>query len=331
MNQRLEELSSQASDLRGRINRFRQGLGHWFTGRQAVIDLMTICAVAQEPLLLVGPPGTAKSDLVVKFGDALNIGKEEYFEYMLTRFTEPSELFGPVDIDALKNGQYTRRIEGKLPTAKLAFLDEVFKSNSAILNALLTIINERKFYQDGAPTSVPLKILFAATNTVPDHEELAALRDRFVLHAPCEPLDEEQFTALLDDGLTLQSNHKLNQRPWAEDHASLNDFLLANEYLNHCFHQVESTTGGDEIRDRHRLFPEERLSEFRWLIQTLRHEHGVFISDRSIVKLYKLIRTHAWVMHGGLVERSDLGILAYTAGASSSIAEKVNRILGLSS
>ena len=331
MSETYESLSAKAGVLRERINRFRHGLGLWFTGRQGVIDLMTTCAVAQEPLLLVGPPGTAKSELILKFVDALAVPRELYFEYMLTRFTEPSEIFGPVDIDELKSGHYRRRTEGKLPTATVAFLDEVFKSNSAILNALLTIINERKFYQDGKPTPVPLKLLFAATNDVPDHVELAALRDRFVLFAPCETLDDSLFLNLLDDGLAAHSHRDLNQRPWAEGHATLDDLLQAHAYMSACFHRVESGPDGSEIRDRDTYFPEERLREFRWLVQSLRHEDGLFISDRSVIKLYRLIRTHAWICHGGEVERDDLALLAYVGGSTPEIRDKINGILGLES
>jgi len=121
----------------------------------------------------VGPPGTAKSDLVLKFKDALGVPEGDYFEYMLTRFTEPSEVFGPIDIAELRAGRYLRRDRGKLPTARLVFLDEIFKASSAILNALLTVINERKFYQDGQPVPVKLRILFAATNELPENAELA--------------------------------------------------------------------------------------------------------------------------------------------------------------
>src|SRR4051794_211302 len=152
----LPDLQAEAEELRRKINRFRTSLGRFFVQKQDLIDLMVVAAVAQEPLLLVGPPGTAKSELVLKFKDALNIADDDYFEYMLTRFTEPSEIIGPIDINQLKGGAYIRRVEGKLPTAKLAFLDEIFKSNSAILNILLTIINEKKFYQDGLPTPVRL-------------------------------------------------------------------------------------------------------------------------------------------------------------------------------
>jgi MoxR-like ATPase len=152
----LEKLQTEAQGLRDRLNRFRLGLGRHFVDKQPLIDLMVVAAVAQEPLLLVGPPGTAKSDLVIKFKDALGIEGADYFEYLLTRFTEPSEVLGPIDINELRSGRYIRRERGKLPTARLVFLDEIFKASSAILNALLTVINERKFYQDGVP--VPVKL-----------------------------------------------------------------------------------------------------------------------------------------------------------------------------
>src|ERR1051326_5609511 len=98
-----ERLQSEADGLRQRINRFRTSLGRFFVDKQEIIDLMVIAAVAQEPLLLVGPPGTAKSDMVLKFKDALGLRDGDYFEYMLTRFTEPSEIIGPIDISLLRD------------------------------------------------------------------------------------------------------------------------------------------------------------------------------------------------------------------------------------
>src|SRR5438309_5560979 len=197
----LEQLQDEADALRQRINRFRTSLGRFFVQKQELIDLMVVAAIAQEPLLLVGPPGTAKSDLVLKFKDALGLAEDEYFEYMLTRFTEPSEIIGPIDINELREGRYIRREKGKLPTCRLAFLDEIFKSNSAILNILLTIINERKFYQDGVPQPVSLRVLFAATNEVPEQHELAALKDRFVLKIESRSVQDHYFTELIDAGL----------------------------------------------------------------------------------------------------------------------------------
>src|SRR5271163_224556 len=120
----LADLQTEAEDLRKKINRFRTSLGRFFVQKQEIIDLMTFAAIAQEPLLLVGPPGTAKSDLILKFKDAIGISDADYFEYMLTRFTEPSEIIGPIDSILLREGRYIRREQGKLPTAQLAFLDE---------------------------------------------------------------------------------------------------------------------------------------------------------------------------------------------------------------
>src|SRR6516225_1106125 len=211
-----DSLQSEADALRTRLDRFRISLGRFFVDKQELIDLMLVTAVAGEPLLLVGPPGTAKSDLVLKFKDALGVRDDDYFEYMLTLFTEPSEIIGPIDINLLREGRYVRREQGKLPTARLAFLDEIFKSNSAILNILLTIINEKKFYQDGVPEAVPLRILFAATNEVPEQGELAAPKDRFVLKAMSRPVQETHFAELIDSGLASEAYRGLNQKPWAE-------------------------------------------------------------------------------------------------------------------
>jgi MoxR-like ATPase len=325
----LEQLQEEAEDLRKRINRFRQSLGRFFVAKQELIDMMVVAAVAQEPLLLVGPPGTAKSDLVLKFKDALGLAEDDYFEYMLTRFTEPSEIIGPIDINLLREGRYIRREQGKLPTARLAFLDEIFKSNSAILNILLTIINERKFYQDGAPQPVRLRILFAATNEVPEQGELAALKDRFPLKIESRPVQEDHFTELIDSGLRSEVYRGLNQKPWIEGHCSLDDLVKANRYLMYVFARQEGRNG--ESNDRTVFFPAEVFREFQRIVKTLVREDRVFISDRKLVKLYKLFRVRAWIMTGGAVTRGDLGLLAYlgeTAQEMKLLREKVPALLG---
>jgi len=311
------ELTEEAEEVRRRIDRFRVSLGRFLVAKQELIDLMVVAAVAQEPLLLVGPPGTAKSDLVLKFKDALGLGQEDYFEYMLTRFTEPSEIIGPIDINQLREGRYCRREQGKLPTARLAFLDEIFKSNSAIRNILLTIVNERKFYQDGAPQPVRLRVLFAATNELPEQGELA-----------------DHFEALIDAGVQGEVYKGLNQKPWAEGLASLEDLLKANRYLTQLFGRrdpaasTDSEAGGD---DRRAFFPADVFREFRRLVKTLVREDRIFISDRKLVKLYKLLRVRAWLFAGGTVARDDLRLLSYlgeTHREMELLREKVPTLLG---
>ncbi len=327
----LADLQGEADDLRKRINRFRTALGRFFVHKQELIDLMCVAAVAQEPLLIVGPPGTAKSDLVLKFKDALGMGEGDYFEYMLTRFTEPSEIIGAIDIKELRDGKYIRRKEGKLPTAKLVFLDEIFKSNSAILNILLTIINERKFYQDGVPEPVPLRVMFAATNEIPEQGELAALKDRFVLKVQSRPVQDDYFTELIDIGLQNESYKGLNQKPWAEGHASLDDFLKANRYLTYLFSRRTADARGEEANDREIFFPADVFREFQRLVKTLVREDKIFISDRKLVKLYKLFRVRAWLLSGGTVSRDDLRLLAYLGETHTEIdhlREKVPNLLG---
>jgi MoxR-like ATPase len=327
----LTDLQAEAEDLRKRINKLRTSLARYFVNKQEIIDLMCVAAAAQEPLLLVGPPGTAKSDLVLKFKDALGVPEGDYFEYMLTRFTEPSEIIGAIDIKELRDGRYIRRKEGKLPTATLVFLDEIFKSNSAILNILLTIINEKKFYQEGKPEPVPLRILYAATNEIPEQGELAALKDRFVLKVMSRPVQDDHFQELIDSGLRGEAYKGLNQKPWAEGHATLDDFLKANRYLTHLFSRTQQDTNGDEQNDRTRFFPDDVFREYQRVVKTLIREDKIFISDRKLVKLYKLLRVRAWLFSGGTVNRDDLRLLAYlgeTIAEIERLREKVPQLLG---
>ncbi len=327
----LSDLQAEADAIRKRLNRFRLSLGRFFVNKQDIIDLMVVAAIAQEPLLIVGPPGTAKSDLVIKFKDALGLSEGDYFEYMLTRFTEPSEIIGAIDIKELRDGKYIRRKAGKLPTAKLVFLDEIFKSNSAILNILLTIINEKKFYQDGVPEPVPLRVMFAATNEIPEQGELAALKDRFVLKIQSRPVQETHFQELIDYGLRGEAYKGLNQKPWIENHASLDDFLKANRYLTYLFARKQTDQGGEEQNDRDLFFPADVFREFQRLVKTLVREDRIFISDRKLVKLYKLFRVRAWLFSGGTVSRDDLRMLAYlgeTHQEIDNLREKVPMLLG---
>ncbi len=322
-----EQLEPEIDDVRARINRHRKELSSWFVNRSTEVDLMTICAAAQEPLLFVGPPGTAKSDLVLKWVESIGLTEADYFEYMLTKFTEPSEILGPIDIDLLKQGRFIRRTAGKLPTCRVAFLDEIFKSNSAILNLLLTILNERKFYQDGAPVPVPLQVLFAATNDIPDQGELDAMSDRFILKVETKPVKDTHFNELIDAGVRGESLRATGQRPWIAGTVALEDYQKARRWLDLTF-----AWEGQEPGRKDALFPPRAFAELRRLVRALETEDKILVSDRKLVKLYKLIRTRAFVFHGGAVDTPDLALCAWVGNRRhelSAVAHKVHTLLGL--
>ncbi len=163
--------------------------------RDVPVRLLLLAALAGEHVLLVGPPGTAKSELARRLHAAFVDAR--YFERLLTRFSVPEELFGPLSLKALEQDRYERLIDGFLPTAQVAFLDEVFKANSAILNALLTLLNEREFDNGAGRIRVPLVSVVGATNEVPADESLQAFYDRFLLRVPVEPVGDASFGALL--------------------------------------------------------------------------------------------------------------------------------------
>lgn len=149
-----------------------------FPERAAVVDGALCAILASEHLIFIGPPGTAKSALVRAIAQAFG---GIYWERLLTRFSSPEEVFGPVSLKALEQDRFTRITVGKLPGAEFAFVDEIFKANSAILNSLLAVANERIFHNDGQPVHVPLITMFGASNELPEGKELEALFDRFLL------------------------------------------------------------------------------------------------------------------------------------------------------
>jgi MoxR-like ATPase len=163
--------------------------------RRRQVRLALLAALAGEHTLLIGPPGTAKSELArrlhLAFEDAL------YFERLLTRFSVPEELFGPLSISALEQDRYERQTAGYLPQASIAFIDEVFKANSAILNALLTLLNERKFDNGSGRQACPLISVIGATNEVPADEVAEAFFDRFLVRLPVAPVTADGFRELI--------------------------------------------------------------------------------------------------------------------------------------
>lgn len=253
-----------------------------FVGRDEVIELIALAAVAGEHLFLYGPPGTAKSALIRQFAGAVDA---PYFEYMLTRFSEPNEIFGPVDIARLREGVVATITEGMLPRAEFVFLDEIFNANSAILNNLLTVLNERTYRRGAELHKLPLLSLFSASNSLPEDDALRALFDRFLLRCHVANLPRESMSALLKAGWELE-------RPSEPQHAVTSEDLrkLAAQLWNVDLSRVSEayTDAAFKVRDL-----------------------GIDFSDRRAVKVQKLLAASAILCGRDHAEPSDLWVMRY--------------------
>src|ERR1044071_3646423 len=176
-----------------------------FVGKDEIIDLMGVCLVAGENLFLLGPPGTAKSALVHELGRRL-AGRT--FEYLLTRCTEPNEIFGPFDIRKLRDGELVSNTEGMLPEASLVFLDELLNANSAILNSLLGVLNERVFRRGRETRPLPTLMVVGASNRLPEEDALAALFDRFLMRVRCDNVPADHLGEVLSAGWQLELGNR---------------------------------------------------------------------------------------------------------------------------
>ncbi|MBE3920724.1 AAA domain-containing protein [Vibrio parahaemolyticus] len=234
--------------------------------REHQVRLMLLAALSGEHVLLVGPPGTAKSELAKRLKNAFV--EATYFERLVTRFSVPEELFGPLSIRALEEDRYNRLTSGYLPEASVAFIDEIFKANSAILNSLLTLLNERQFDNGNRRVDVPLISVVAASNELPDSEELSALYDRFILRSYVSPVSNDSFDELIN-GVLKNFDPELNIRLKVED---LNE-------VQRLADKVELT-----------IATREACKEFRNYLAS----QDIYVSDRRWRKLVKLMKVSAF-------------------------------------
>jgi MoxR-like ATPase len=254
-----------------------------FVGKDEIIDLLGISLVAGEHLFLLGPPGTAKSALVQDLAGRI---RGRVFDYLLTRFTEPNELFGPFDIRKLREGDLVTNTEGMLPEASLVFLDELLNANSAILNSLLMVLNERVFRRGRETRTLPLLMVVGASNRLPEDDALSALFDRFLLRVHCDNVAPERLSEVLEAGWRLGL-------PRGETAAAFDI---------------------EDIRRLNGMVTEVDLSGVRApyveLVHRLRHA-GIPISDRRAVKLQRPLAASAILCGRLAVNASDLWVLRY--------------------
>ena len=284
-------MTAPASATIPRLQQVARTLESTFLGKSEAVRLMLVAAIAGEHMVLIGPPGTAKSALIRLFAKLVDA---TYFEYLLTRFTEPNEIFGPIDIQAFRTGNYQRRMDGMLPQSEIVFLDEVFKANSAILNSLLSVLNERVYTVGGTVHKTPLISAFGASNEVPNDEDLMAVFDRFLLRVRSENLDSYHFQDLLQRGLT----HEVNKLSGTYDRM---EPLLTAQSL----HDLQVV-----FAQRMRNFPEDFLSTYKGLVFQIRAE-GVSMSDRRAIKLLKLFAASAMLDGRAAPDASDFFILRH--------------------
>jgi len=262
------------------LRTIRDELQQQFLERGELIDGALVGLLAGQHLLVIGPPGTAKSMLADEV--CRRITGARYFQWLLTRFTTPEELFGAVSLKALEADDYRRLTTHKLPEAHVAFLDEIFKASSSILNTILTLMHERRFHNGREVLPVPLLTLFGASNELPEDDELLALNDRFLLRFVVDYIGEDfRFLKLLQA-----------QPPVERATLSLDELEMARGEA------AAVAVPGDVLR----------------AITDLRRElarRNVVASDRRWALSIGVLRAHAWLNGRDAVADVDVAFLEH--------------------
>lgn len=269
--------SIDLSSVRARFRIVRDSLRAVYREREDAIECILLAALSGSHVLLVGPPGTAKSALFFAFLASLLDARK--FQTLVTRFGTEDEMFGPVKLSALKNDLWERNLEGRLAAVECAFLDEVFKGSDSVLNTLLSAMNERLY--KGKP--IPLRMLVGASNELPEEEILAAVYDRFLLRDLVEYVQADAtWTQLVTTPPVYTPAVQISMQEW------------------------------DAARqDVERVPLPERIVRELLRVRNELKSNGVVISDRRWIALTRVLRAAAWLDDAPEVELDHLAVLRY--------------------
>lgn len=264
--------------MKNRINDLVAALSHGLYERQEIVAVALLSTLSGQSIFLYGLPGTAKSLIARRLSKAFK--DSTHFEYLMQRFSTPEEVFGPVSIQELKQDKYIRKTKGYLPTADFAFLDEIWKSSPAILNTLLTIINERVFRNGETEEVVPLKALIAASNeTPPPNQGLEALYDRFVMRVIVDPMKERtNFESLLDGSAVLA------------DITIPNELQFSHSDWQYLLSEIPKVKISKEVMD---IIHSIRVSLEEY--NQNNEKSAVYVSDRRWQKVALVLKTSAYL------------------------------------
>lgn len=270
-----------------KLKRLIENLNIGLIGKEDIIKTSLLSILAQENLILFGPPGTAKSEISRRISSVIDTGN--YFEYLLTKFTTPEEIFGPLSIKELKEDRFYRKTEGYLPTVQIGFLDEIFKANSSILNTLLTIMNEKVFHNGSKKENTNLISLIGASNEDPSNDlELSALYDRFLVRKIVNYIQDDEIDQLFDilgEKFVLNESLKITRKEISDIEENLSKIVIPKDIR--------------EVIKKIRLDLKEEFKE----------NNQEEISDRKLVKVLKLLKVSAYTNERDQVDISDVLLL----------------------